>query len=69
MSDLRWKYDESADVLHITSGSDVPCYGEPLENFENVIILIKNEKTDELIGFRVLGAKANNVQLPIMGRW
>ena len=58
---LFWTYDSSADVLHATTDPSLPAYGEPLQNFEEAVIVMKDAETDRVVGIRVLGAKANGL--------
>ena len=62
MNRCFWRYDDTADVLHITTDTMANCYGEPLENFESVVIVLRDIDTNEIVGLRILGAKANGVQ-------
>ncbi len=63
--DFYWTYDDSSDVLHITMDPMIPCYGEPLRNFENVLILMRDAETEKVVGLRILAAKANRLRVAI----
>lgn len=55
--ELISEYDEAADVLHVSFASLNAVYGEPLEGFDRSIIILRDADTNDVIGFRVLGAK------------
>ncbi len=57
INNLYWSYDASADVILVTTDPARPCYGEELENFENLVLLLRDMETDKVCGIRVFGAR------------
>lgn len=57
-----WRYDASADVLHITVDPAIPAYGEDLPNFETLVTVMRGIDDHAVVGLRILGAKANGLQ-------
>jgi hypothetical protein len=39
-----------------------PCYGEPLRNFENVLVILRDMESDHVVGLRILNARANGLE-------
>ncbi|MDP2937332.1 MAG: DUF2283 domain-containing protein [Dehalococcoidia bacterium] len=51
---LRWEYDEEADVLYISIGEPVPALG--LDVGEGVIVRYR-EETGEVVGLTIIGVR------------
>lgn len=56
---LRWEYDEEADVLYISIGEPLAAVG--LDVGEGVIVRYR-EETGEVVGITIIGMKQRSLQ-------
>ncbi len=57
-----WRYDASADVLHVSLDPAIPAYGEALKNFAGVVVVMHGFEDDNVVGLRIIGAKRNGLR-------
>jgi len=51
---IKTSYDEEADVLYVTFGTEEPSYGEEIDDF---LLLERGIKTKNITGYRLIGFK------------